>query len=46
MAVLIQSERVATAWLAAARHLAGCAEYTERNLILEMTSAGSLAAQD
>lgn len=46
MAVLIQSERVATAWLAAARHLVGCAEYTERNLILEISSAGALAAQD
>lgn len=46
MAVLIHSDRIAPAWLAAARHLVGCGEYTDRNLILEMSSPGAITAQD
>ena len=43
MAVLIKEERAVSAWLAAARHLVACPEYTDRNLILEMASGRSSA---
>ncbi|QXH80400.1 MULTISPECIES: hypothetical protein [Pseudomonas] len=46
MAVLIKEERAVSAWLAAARHLVACPEYTDRNLILEMASASELTAGD
>ncbi|MFG0541593.1 hypothetical protein ACF8EA_15560 [Pseudomonas sp. YQ_5] len=46
MAVLIQRDRVVSAWLAAARHLLTCPEYTARNLVLEIASPGALEAQD
>jgi len=46
MAVLIHGERIVPAWLAAARHLVGCKEYTERNLVLEIATPGVLNEQD
>ncbi|MHB2250788.1 thymidylate synthase family protein [Pseudomonas fitomaticsae] len=46
MAVLIQHDRVVSAWLAAARHLATCPDYVARNLVLEIASPGALEAQD
>ncbi|MDI2141299.1 hypothetical protein KBJ94_04570 [Pseudomonas sp. ITA] len=46
MAVLIHGDRIVPAWLEAARHLAGCKENTERNLVLEIASPGVLDAQD
>ncbi len=46
MAVLIQHDRVVSAWLAAARHLTTRPEYIDRNLVLEVTSPGVLEAQD
>ncbi|MCF5182969.1 hypothetical protein GIV96_24585 [Pseudomonas syringae] len=46
MAVLIQHDRVVSAWLAAARHLTTCPDYTARNLVLEIASPGLLDAQD
>ena len=46
MAKLIVSESVGQAWLAAARHLAGCKHRKERNLVLEISAPQKLSKDD
>lgn len=46
MAKLIVSERLGQAWVAAARHLAGCKQRKDRNLILEISTPQKLAKDD
>ena len=40
------SESVGQAWLAAARHLAGCKHRKERNLVLEISAPQKLSKDD
>ncbi|WP_460149523.1 thymidylate synthase family protein [Pseudomonas sp. S3_E10] len=46
MAVLFEAKRAVPAWIAAARHLEGCRDQIERNLILEIESPAALTAED
>lgn len=46
MAKLIVSESLGQAWVAAARHLAGCKKRKERNLILEISAPQKLSKDD
>lgn len=46
MAKLIASESLGQAWVAAARHLAGCKQRKDRNLILEISAPQKLCKDD
>lgn len=46
MAKLIASESLGQAWVAAARHLAGCKQRKDRNLILEISAPQKLGKDD
>lgn len=46
MAKLIASESLGQAWVAAARHLAGCKKHKDRNLILEISTPQQFRKDD
>lgn len=46
MAKLIVSESLGLAWVAAARHLAGCKQRKDRNLVLEISAPQKLSKED